>query len=67
MGMAFSDGDFVIVHGRYSGGGAKALVAADFFRFHDGVVVEHWDVLQDDVPLSRTVAGHAMFTPMEGG
>ena len=65
MGMAFAEGDFVIVHGRYSGGGAEPLVAADFFRFHDGIVVEHWDVLQNEVPLNKTVAGNAMFTPTE--
>src|SRR5271156_676955 len=65
MGIAFADGDFVIVHGRYSGGGTKTLVAADFFRFQDGLVVEHWDVLQNEVPSNETVAGNAMFTPAE--
>ena len=61
-GRVFADGDFVIVHGRYVGGDNKTLVAADFFRFENDQVVEHWDVLQEEVPAARTVAGHPMFT-----
>jgi len=66
VGMVFADGDFVIVHGRYSGGSErKTLVAADIFRFENDVVVEHWDVLQEEVPVTRTVSGNAMFDPTE--
>jgi len=61
-GRVFADGDFVIVHGRYSGGGNKTLVAADLFRFENDKVVEHWDVLQEEVPTEKTAAGNPMFT-----
>jgi len=61
-GRVFVDGDFVVVHGRYSGGDSKTLVAVDIFRFENDKVVEHWDVLQDEVPMAQTVAGNAMFT-----
>jgi predicted SnoaL-like aldol condensation-catalyzing enzyme len=61
-GRVFADGDFVVVHGRYSGGDSKTLVAVDIFRFENDKVVEHWDVLQDEVPMAQTVAGNAMFT-----
>jgi len=61
-GMVIAEGDLVVIHGRYSGGGGKALVAADFFRFDGDLVVEHWDVLQEEVPTEKTVAGNAMFT-----
>ncbi len=61
-GRVFADGEFVIVHGRYIGGGNKTLVAADFFRFENDKVVEHWDVLQEEVPPEKTVAGNPMFT-----
>ena len=61
-GRVFADGDFVIVHGRYSGGGNKTLVAADLFRFENDKVVEHWDVLQEEVPAEKTAAGNPMFT-----
>ena len=61
-GRVFADGDYVIVHGRYVGGGRKTLVAADIFRFENEKVIEHWDVLQEEVPAAQTVAGNPMFT-----
>ena len=46
-GLIVADGDFVIVHGRFSGHGRpKSWIAADILRIVDGVLVEHWDVLQ---------------------
>jgi len=50
------------VHGRYFGGDRKNLVAADIFRFENDKVIEHWDVLQEEVPAAQTVAGNPMFT-----
>jgi predicted SnoaL-like aldol condensation-catalyzing enzyme len=61
-GRVFADGDYVIVHGRYFGGDRKNLVAADIFRFENDKVIEHWDVLQEEVPAAQTVAGNPMFT-----
>ena len=61
-GMAVADGDLVMVHGRYTGWGPKPMVAVDIFRVEDGKVVEHWDVLQEEVPAARTVSGNPMFT-----
>jgi len=61
-GRVFAEGDYVIVHGRYIGGDDKALVAADIFRFENDKVIEHWDVLQEEVPASQTAAGNPMFT-----
>ena len=60
-GMIVAEGGLVMVHGRYSGGG-NPLVAVDIFRFEGDRVVEHWDVLQEEVPAEKTVAGNAMFT-----
>jgi predicted SnoaL-like aldol condensation-catalyzing enzyme len=59
--IILAEGDFVMAHGRYSGGG-KTLIAADIFRFEGDLIVEHWDVLQEEVPTERTVAGNPMFT-----
>jgi predicted SnoaL-like aldol condensation-catalyzing enzyme len=40
--------DFVIVHGRFSGFGQPVnWIAADILRIQDGILVEHWDVIQD--------------------
>jgi len=61
-GRVFVDGDYVIVHGRYFGGDRENLVAADIFRFENDKVIEHWDVLQEEVPAAQTVAGNPMFT-----
>jgi predicted SnoaL-like aldol condensation-catalyzing enzyme len=44
-----ADGDCVIVHDRFSGFGAPAnWIAADILRIQDGVLVERWDVIQDE-------------------
>ena len=62
-GMAVADGDLVMVHGRYTGWGPKPMVAVDIFRVENGKVEEHWDVLQEEVPVEKTVNGNPMFTP----
>jgi predicted SnoaL-like aldol condensation-catalyzing enzyme len=61
-GMAVADGDLVMVHGRYPGWGPKPMVAVDIFRVEDGKVVEHWDVMQEEVPASASASGNPMFT-----
>jgi len=43
--------------------GPKPLVAVDIFKVKDGKVVEHWDVMQEEVPASATASGNPMFTP----
>ena len=48
-GMIVADGDLVIVHGRFSGFGQPVnWIAADILRIKDGILVEHWDVIQDE-------------------
>ena len=64
-GMTVADGDLVMVHGRYTGWGPKPMVAVDIFRVENGKVVEHWDVMQEEVPASDTASGNAMFTRRE--
>ena len=61
-GVIVADGDFVIVHGRFSGFGAAAnRIAADILRIEDGVFVEHWDVLQDEATQQQSKSGRPMF------
>ena len=62
-GMVVAEGDLVMVHGRYVGWGPKPLIAVDIFRVKDGKVVEHWDVMQEEVPVASTVSGNPMFSP----
>ena len=40
----------------------RPMVAVDIFRVKSGKVVEHWDVMQEEVPAVDTARGHAMFT-----
>jgi len=47
-----------MVHGRYIGWAEKPLVAVDIFRVRNGKLVEHWDVMQEEVPASATASGN---------
>jgi predicted SnoaL-like aldol condensation-catalyzing enzyme len=41
-----ADGDYVILHGRFSGNGQPAaLIAADIVRMEYGRLAEHWDAM----------------------
>jgi predicted SnoaL-like aldol condensation-catalyzing enzyme len=61
-GLIVADGDFVIVHGRFSGFGAPAnWIAADILRIQDGVLLEHWDVIQDEATEEQSRSGRPMY------
>jgi predicted SnoaL-like aldol condensation-catalyzing enzyme len=53
------DGDLALVHVRASGPGRPDAAVADIYRFENGRIVEHWDVLQP-VP-EDPVHDHPMF------
>jgi predicted SnoaL-like aldol condensation-catalyzing enzyme len=60
--LIVAEGDYVIAHGRFSGiGRPAAWIAADVVRFEDGVLKEHWDVLQDEATKADSVSGLPMF------
>lgn len=65
-GMIIAEGDLVMIHGRYTGWAPKPVVAVDIFRVVDGKLVEHWDVLQEEVPASSTANGNPMFSDRSG-
>ena len=57
-----ADGEFVIVHSRFSGfGQAKNWIVADFVRVVDGLLVEHWDVVEDEASQAESKSGRPMF------
>jgi predicted SnoaL-like aldol condensation-catalyzing enzyme len=61
-GLIVAEGNVVIVHGRFSGHGRpKSWIAADILRIDDGVLVEHWDVLQDEASRAESKSGLPMF------
>src|ERR1700733_1766930 len=60
--LAVAEGDYVMIHGRFSHiGRAANWIVVDICRLHDGVLVEHWDVIQDEVGEAASAGGHPMF------
>ena len=60
--MIVAEGDFVIVHGRFSGHGQPAnWISADIVRIKDGLLVEHWDVIEDEASPESSKSGLPMF------
>jgi predicted SnoaL-like aldol condensation-catalyzing enzyme len=61
-GTIVAEGDFVIVHGRFSDFGAPVnWIAADILRIQNGILVEHWDVIQDEATEKQSKSGAPMF------
>ena len=61
-GTIVAEGDYVIVHGRFSNTGRpKNWIAADVVRVADGQLAEHWDVLQDEATEAESQSGLPMF------
>jgi len=60
--VAASDGDYVLLHGRFTNNGrSRAWVAGDVIRVENGIIIEHWDTLQDEVTREESRSGLPMF------
>lgn len=61
IARSLQDGDIVLVHSNVIlTPGTRGTAVVDMYRFTDGMIAEHWDVVQD-VP-ERTASGNDMFT-----
>jgi predicted SnoaL-like aldol condensation-catalyzing enzyme len=61
-GVVVASDNYVIVHGRFSGIGLPtAWIVADVVRIADGVLAEHWDVIQDEATKAGSKSGLPMF------
>jgi predicted SnoaL-like aldol condensation-catalyzing enzyme len=61
-GTIVADGDWVMVHGRYSGFGQPvSWIVVDILRVENGILVEHWDVIQDEATREQSKSGAPMF------
>jgi predicted SnoaL-like aldol condensation-catalyzing enzyme len=61
-GLIMAEGDYVMVHGRYSNiGQPRAWVILDIVRVENGLLAEHWDVIQDEVSKEESKSGLPMF------
>jgi predicted SnoaL-like aldol condensation-catalyzing enzyme len=61
--LTVAEGDFVLLHGRYSGlgEGVQNWVVVDIVRMDNGVLTEHWDVIQDEAMRAQSKSGNPMF------
>ena len=61
-GLVVAEGDFVILHGRFSGLGLPVnWVVVDILRIEGGILAEHWDVIQDEATQEQSKSGRPMF------
>jgi predicted SnoaL-like aldol condensation-catalyzing enzyme len=60
--LVLACGDYVMLHGRFSGIGQPAnWIVVDILRIEDGRLAEHWDVIQDEATSSSSKSGLPMF------
>ena len=60
--IAVAEGDYVLLHGRFSGMGLPAnWIVVDIVRMENGVLTEHWDVIQDEATKASSKSGSPMF------
>lgn len=61
-GVILAEDDYVIVHGRFSNIGLPVnWIAADIVRLKDGILAEHWDVIQDEATEKQSKSKRPMF------
>ena len=61
-GLIIANGDYVMLHGRFSNVGQPVdWIVVDIVRLHDGLLAEHWDVIQDEATAEQSKSGLPMF------
>ena len=61
-GVILAQGEWVIVHGRFSKFGLPVnWIAADILRVKEGILLEHWDVIQDEATEEQSKSKASMF------
>ena len=61
-GLIVANGDYVMLHGRFANVGQPAdWIVTDIVRIEDGLLAEHWDVIQDEVTREDSKSGLPMF------
>jgi hypothetical protein len=60
--LTIAEGDYVMLHGRLSNNGRPAnWIAVDIVRMQNGLLAEHWDVLQDEATQAESLSARTMF------
>jgi predicted SnoaL-like aldol condensation-catalyzing enzyme len=53
-----AEGDYLMVRGRFSGLGERAnWIAVDLIRMENGLLAEHWDVIEDEATRESSASG----------
>jgi predicted SnoaL-like aldol condensation-catalyzing enzyme len=60
-GIIMAEGDYVMIHSRYSNPDGSAIVVVDIMRIKDGVFQEHWDVIQPEASREESKSKLPMF------
>ena len=61
-GLILANDEYVMVHGRYSNSGRPVnWIIVDIVRIEAGILVEHWDVIQDEATKEQSKSGQPMF------
>lgn len=59
-GIIVEENDVVITHSLVHGWGPVPVIVVDIFRLEDGKIAEHWDVVQEETPTSKSASGNSM-------
>ena len=60
--LVVAEGDYVLLHGRFSGMGLPVTwIAVDIVRLEDGKLKEHWDVIEDEASKASSKSGLPMW------
>jgi predicted SnoaL-like aldol condensation-catalyzing enzyme len=60
--LIVANGDYVMLHGRFWNVGQPAnWIVADIVRIENGLLAEHWDVVQDEATRPDSKSGLPMF------
>ncbi len=61
-GVVVAESDYVMLHGRFSGHGlSRNWIVVDILLLKEGLLVEHWDVIQDEATEAESKSGRPMF------
>jgi predicted SnoaL-like aldol condensation-catalyzing enzyme len=60
--LIMAEGDMLMLHGRFTGLGLPAnWIVVDIVRIENGLLAEHWDVIEDEVTREKSASGLPMF------
>ena len=60
--LIMAEGDMLMLHGRFSGLGLpENWIVVDIVRMENGLLAEHWDVIEHEATREKSTSGLPMF------